>query len=384
MLGKWTRLLAGCAILIGGLYIGVEQFGRGGGANEANAQQDSGALIALASRQSKPLELAAVEVFKVELTSMAERFRVSGELQPVNRIILRSKTAGTVTEVTGRAGQQVKAGDVLVRFDTEELLSALVQHNSNLDGARAQLLLAEQTLAKAEQLTQRGITSRATLEKAHSGALAARANVQGLSAQIDIAQSALRNAEIRAPFDGIIADRTIEPGAAAAANAELMTVVDTSVLEAQVLVSTRDVTRLLAGQIAELHIDGLEGQVVVGAVDRINPVANEGSRFVPVYVRLENPGGRLWGGMFATGSILVRERKDILVLPATSLREDEQGAFVLKLDDGKLVRQAVAVASRWNEGASVEVAGVSVGDLIVTSPLPEFKPGATAVVARAG
>jgi RND family efflux transporter MFP subunit len=321
---------------------------------------------------------------KVEPTSMAERLRVSGELQPINRVVLTAKAAGTITEVNALVGQPVRAGDVLVRFDTEELTAAVAQHTSNLDGARAELLLAEQTLAKAEKLSQRGIVSRATLEKALSEVLAARANVQGLSARIDIAQSALRNAEIKAPFDGIIANRAVEPGAAAAANAELMTIVDTSVLEAQVLVATRDITRLEIDQIAELHIDGLEGQVVTGTVDRINPVANEGSRFVPVYVRLENPEGRLWGGMFATGSILVRESRDILVLPATSLREDDQGEFVLKLDGGKLVRQAVAVASRWNGGTSVEVAGVSVGDVIVTSPLPEFRPGATVVVAQAG
>ncbi len=315
---------------------------------------------------------------------MAERFRVSGELRPINRVVLKAKAAGTITGVNARAGQEVKAGDVLIRFETEELRSALTQHNSNLDAARAQLLFTEQTRDKTEQLVQRGFATRAALEKAHSEVLSARANVQGLSAQIDIAQTALRNAEIKAPFDGVVAKRAVEPGAAASANAELMTVIDTSVLEAEVLVSTRDITRLKIGQIAELHIDGLEGQVVSGMVDRINPVANEGSRFVPVYVHLENPEGRLWGGMFATGAILVRESKDILVLPSTALRKDEDGEFVLKLDDGKLVRQAVTVRSRWDGGRNLEVTGIRRGDVIVTSPLPEFRPGAAAVVARAG
>ena len=236
---------------------------------------------------------------------------------------------------------------------------------------------------KTEQLVRRGFATRAALEKAHSEVLSARANVQGLSAQIDMAQTALRNAEIKAPFDGIVAKRAVEPGAAASADAELMTVVDTSVLEAEVLVSTRDVTRLELGQAAELQIDGLEGRPVVGRIERINPAANAGSRFVPVYIRLENPGDRLWGGMFATGSILVRASRDILVLPSTALRKDEAGAFVLKLDDGKLVRQSVTVRSRWNGGSHLEVTGVRRGDVIVTSPLPDFRPGVSAVVAQA-
>ena len=176
----------------------------------------------------------------------------------------------------------------------------------------------------------------------------------------------------------------VDPGAAIAASTELMTVVDMSALEAEMLVSTRDVSRLRLGNTAELHIDGLDGQLVTGRVDRINPVANDGSRFVPVYIRLENPQGSLWGGMFATGTILVRESKDTLVLPATSLREDDQGEFVLKLDDGRLVRQAVTVRSSWDGGSNLELVGLRRGDVIVTSPLAEFRPGIAVIVAEAG
>jgi multidrug efflux pump subunit AcrA (membrane-fusion protein) len=85
--------------------------------------------------------------------------------------------------------------------------------------------------------------------------------------------------------------------------------------------------------------------------------------------------------MFATGDILVRESKDILVVPATSLREDDSGDFVLKLDGGRLVRQSVKVKSRWNGGADIEIGdGVGIGDIVVTSPLPELKPGMAAIV----
>lgn len=384
MASKWTKRLGAGAFLIGGLYIGLLYFDVRVGTLDASARQSSGALAALASAEPKPLELAAVEVVRIQPTSMAERFRVSGEVRPVNRVVLRSKAAGTVTEVNVLAGQQVSASEVLVRFETEDLTATLAQFTSNLEGAKAELLRAEQVLARVDQLAQKNISSRDQLEKAHSDVAAARAKAQGLSAQIDIAHTALRNAQIAAPFSGVVAKRTVDPGAAVAANAELITVVDTSVLEAEMLVSTRDVTRLQPGNTAELQIDGLDGQVVTGTVDRINPVANEGSRFVPVYVRLKNPEGRLWGGMFATGSILVRERKDILVLPATSLREDEKGEFVLKLEGGKLVRQSVAVRSRWNGGSDLELSGIRSGDVVVTSPLREFRPGVAAVVAQAG
>ncbi|MFD2238153.1 efflux RND transporter periplasmic adaptor subunit [Aureimonas populi] len=384
MARKWTGRLVAIAVLIGGAYAGLVRFDPGGAAVEANARQASVAPVPLPDPVPRPLELAAIEVVEVAPAQMAERLRVSGELRPVNRVVLRSKAAGTVLEVKVRAGQSVEAGDVLVRFETQDLQAALAQHTSNMEGARAELLQAERTRGRVEELARRNISSAEQLDRALSDVSAARAKVQGLSAQIDIARSALANAEIRAPFDGVVSHRAVDPGAATAANADLLTLVDVSVLEAEMLVSTRDVARLRVGHTAELEIDGLEGGTVAGTVDRINPVANEGSRFVPVFVRLANPQGRLWGGMFATGSILVRQSRDALVLPATSLREDEGGAFVLKLEEGRLVRQAVAVRARWDGGARLEVEGVLAGDVVVTAPLPELRPGAAAILARAG
>jgi len=382
---KWTKWLVVSGLVAGGTYAGVTHFDLAPGMAGAGARQEAAETIpAPDDRSARPLELSPVEITRVEPTAMAERLRVSGELRPVHQVALKAKVGGTVTEVNARPGQSVKAGDVLVRFETEDLQSALVQRNANLDAAQAQLEFARQTLEKTEPLFRRGYATRTALEKAQSDVAAAEANVQALAAETNTARTALRNAEILAPFDGIVASRSVEPGAPAAANADLLTIVDTSVLEAEVLVSTRDIARLSVGQTAELQIDGLEGRTVTGTVDRINPVANEGSRFVPVYLRLENTDGRLWSGMFATGSVLVREAKDALVLPATSLREDTDGEFVLKLEDNRLVRQPVTVSSRWNAGNTVEISdGVMPGDTIVTAPLPELKPETMAVVSQA-
>jgi multidrug efflux pump subunit AcrA (membrane-fusion protein) len=122
----------------------------------------------------------------------------------------------------------------------------------------------------------------------------------------------------------------------------------------------------------------------VGTVDRINPVANEGSRFIPVHIRLDNLDGRLWGGMFATGSILVREGAGLVALPATAIREDAEGRFVLKLEDGKLVRQPVESGPSWSGGRLVEILnGVAAGDTIVSAPLTELQPDAAVVVSEA-
>jgi multidrug efflux pump subunit AcrA (membrane-fusion protein) len=80
--------------------------------------------------------------------------------------------------------------------------------------------------------------------------------------------------------------------------------------------------------------------------------------------------------MFATGSILLREKADAIVVPAVSMRSDGMGDYVLKLQDGQLLRQAVTISSTWSGGKIVEIGtGLEAGETIITAPLSELRPG---------
>ncbi len=151
-----------------------------------------------------PFELTEQETAKIGIRSMAERLSISGELQPISRVVIRAREAGKILEMTVREGQPVKAGDLLARFETDELQSTLLLRQSDRNAAEAELTLAMQALARTEQLAAKNIASAEQLDKAKSDVAVKTARVQSLSAQVDIARLALRNAEIRAPFDGTV------------------------------------------------------------------------------------------------------------------------------------------------------------------------------------
>ncbi|MCZ7929844.1 efflux RND transporter periplasmic adaptor subunit [Agrobacterium pusense] len=370
--------LAGCVLVVTAL-------GPVRGSEDANERVKGVVAAATMSPAGIPFELTDQETAKIGTRSMAERLSISGELQPISRVVIRAREAGKILEMTVREGQPVKAGDLLARFETDELQSTLLLRQSDRNAAEAELTLAMQALARTEQLAAKNIASAEQLDKAKSDVVVKTARVQSLSAQVDIARLALRNAEIRAPFDGTVTRRVAETGSRISADGELLTLVDSSMLEAKVLVATRDVPRIALGQTADLEIDGLSGDAVRSTVDRINPLAEEGTRFVAVYLRLANRDGRLWGGMFASGSILLREKNDALVVPAIALRKDETGYHVLKVLNGHLRRQAVALGARWNGGSSVEIAaGLNGGETILTAPLPELQPDMAVTIDRAG
>lgn len=385
----WVKRTIKAGIALAGCVLVVTALDPARGSVDANERVKGivNGLVetALMSPAVTPFELTVAETAKIGTRAMVERLGISGELQPITRVVIRAREAGKIVEMNIRDGDAVQAGKLLVRFETDELQSTLLLRQSDRDAAEAELMLAMQALTRTEQLALKNIASAEQLDKAKSDVAVKTARLQSLSAQADIARLALRNAEIRAPFSGSVTRRLAEAGSRVGADGELLTLVDTSVLEAKVLVATRDIPRVALGQTAELEIDGLGGQIVKGTVDRISPVAEDGTRFVAVYLRLANRDGRLWGGMFASGSILLREKNDALVVPAIALRKDETGYHVLKVEDGHLRRQTVALGARWNDGSLVEIAaGLKDGETILTAPLPELGPDMAVTVDKAG
>ncbi|WP_338808856.1 efflux RND transporter periplasmic adaptor subunit [Agrobacterium leguminum] len=385
----WVKRTIKAGIALAGCVLVVTALDPARGSVDANERVKGivNGLVETAamSPAGTPFELTATETAKIGTRPMVERLGISGELQPITRVVIRAREAGKIVEMNVRDGDAVQAGELLVRFETDELQSTLLLRQSDRDAAEAELMLAMQALTRTEQLALKNIASAEQLDKAKSDVAVKTARLQSLSAQADIARLALRNAEIRAPFGGTVTRRLAEAGSRVGADGELLTLVDTSVLEAKVLVATRDVPRVALGQTAELEIDGLGGQIVKGTVDRISPVAEDGTRFVAVYLRLANRDGRLWGGMFASGSILLREKNDALVVPAIALRKDETGYHVLKVLDGHLRRQTVTVGARWNGGSLIEIAaGLKDGETILTAPLPELRPDMAVTVDKAG
>lgn len=380
---KWTARFAKIGALLGGCTLAFMYLDPSRGAVDANERLKE--IVESSTVISKPFELTLAEVTRVEPASMVERLRVSGEVQPVNRVVLRAKAGGKIRDVGALEGERVRAGDVLVRFETGDLRSTLLQRESDRDAAEAELALAIKTLSRTEQLAAKNIASKEDLEQARGDLAGKTSRVRSLSAQVDIARTALRDADITAPFDGVVASRTVDAGTSVGADAELLTIVHPDVMEAKVLVSTRDIARVAEGQTAKLTIDGLEEQVIEGTVARINPIAESGTRFVPVYLRLPNHDGKLWGGMFATGSIIVNEKDGALVVPALSLRKDDAGDYVLKLKHGYLTRQPVTIGQGWDGDQMVEIAdGIADGDTVLTAPLPELKPDVAVILNEAG
>ncbi|MBA4492406.1 efflux RND transporter periplasmic adaptor subunit [Paracoccus sp. S1E-3] len=366
------------ALLLGGAVLaGVVLYG----------DQDEVAIepASVAAQPAAPAarELAAVDLFTVAPKTLRDLVNVSGELREVDRAVVKARVSGSVTAVLVRPGQAVQQGDVLLRFDREDLAAELRKAEAQLSATEARNLQAEQNLSKSRALRDRRVASLSALENAENEAASAQADVTAAEAQVETARNALTHAEVRAPMAGTVATRSVEIGETVANGSDLMTIVDSTAFEAEVLVATRDVTRLAVGQKAELTIDGLPGRSLTAEVQLISPAANEGTRFVPVFLRLDPTDARLFGGMFASGTITVREKPDAIAIPDSAQRRDSDQPYVLIVTDGRLQRRDIAIGDSW--GREIEVTeGLSGGDSVLRAPIAGLVEGAQVSAPKLG
>ncbi|HYD64121.1 efflux RND transporter periplasmic adaptor subunit [Azospirillum sp.] len=329
----------------------------------------------------RPIELAPVEVTTVMPRTLTAGVRLTGSVKPLEQSTVKAEVAAKLTEVLVREGQTVKRGDVLARFDRVELAAKLAEKESNLEGAKAQLVLAEKTRAKNLALRRSDIVAETTLDQAQSTFQFQQAQVAALTAQVELAREALRDAVVTAPIDGTVSERTVTPGETLAVNAKMFTLVDLRTVEVEAVVPADEVARLKPGQTATFRVDGFGEREFRGTIARINPMTQAGSRAIPVYVGVDNADGSLRGGMFANGEAVVAEAAGAIALPPTALRKDDDGDFVLAVADGQLVRRKVVRGSAWARGDLVQVDGLNPGEVVVTGPLPGLKAGTAVTVA---
>jgi RND family efflux transporter MFP subunit len=339
---------------------------------EANAKAAADARAARAAI----IQLAPFEVTTVEPATLVETLKITGSLAPARQVHLSSEVTARVVSVAAREGDTVHTGDVLVRFDAQALDIQLDQARANAEATRIQLDQARTDFERTQDLVGRGLSATNTLTAARSALDQITATLAAQEAQVASAQRSRDNALVRAPFGGVVASRSVDPGEFVATGSALMTLVDLTSLEVEANAPVAYAPDLAPGLGVDLSVEGFGERVFKGTVERLNPVALEGSRMLPVYVSLDNESGELRGGMFASGRIVLEARVDGLGVPAGALRNDAEGAHVLVVVDSRAERRSVDVARSWDGGAVLEiVAGLEPGDVVVSEPLPELRPG---------
>lgn len=370
---RWTLALLVLALL--GMLLARTLGGRGAGGEAAPPAAPASA----ASAALQAIELAPVDVASAADALLTQTLAVSGTLRAVRTAVVKARVAAEVRTLDVREGDRVAAGQLLGRLDATEYDWRLRQAEDQARSAEAQLEIATRTLDNNKALVAQGFISKNALETSVSSEAGARAALQAARAAAELARKAVRDAEIRAPIAGLVAQRFVQPGERVAVDTRLLEIVDLARIELEAAVAPADVLALRVGQTARVAIDGL-AEPVAARVARIAPSAQSGTRSVLAYLELA-PQPALRQGLFARATVEMAARR-ALVVPASAVRLDQARPYVLALEQGRAVERPVELGARGEaqfdgrRESAVEIAsGLAAGATVLRATVGSLRAG---------
>jgi len=198
-------------------------------------------------------------------------------------------------------------------------------------------------------------------------------------AEYEIARKQLADASVRAPFDGAVQSRPANLGEYVAAGTPIVTLVKSNPLRLRLEVPERDSMMVRHGQLVQLRVEG-DTNVYPGNIARLSPALSEQDRMLLVEADVPNPG-TLRPGLFASASIIVKDREEVLTIPTNAVVTFAGIEKVVVIQDGKALEKDVTTGRR--RGDRVEIlSGLGLGESVVLDPAG-LRTGQPVVVSEA-
>ena len=302
----------------------------------------------------------------VEVTSQPLIEQAVGTLRAKVETVISPLISATISSIAVWAGDEVRAGDVLVTLDARELKARVDQAHQAVVAAGARLAQTEKDLARVQRIMKAdpGAVSKAERDRLQTALSTARAQRVRSQRQKDEAQTALSYSKLTAPIAGRIVERLADPGDTARPGEPLLRMYDPVTLRLEASVRESVASKLVKGQSLVAEIDALKKRYPV-VVDEIVPSADPGSRSFLVKVSLTDGTG-LYPGMFGRLMIPIGQI-DKVFIPLEALTRVGQLDFVVVKTQQGAVRRYVRLGER-NPDAGVEIiSGLAAGDQIIIS-----------------
>jgi HlyD family secretion protein len=254
-----------------------------------------------------------------------------------------------------------------------ELVERRTISDKLVDETRDQFRAAQSALGEA---AARIDSARSALEESEANAIKAEADETAAQARLRVARADLARtrvmleyAEIRAPYPAVVTQRNVHTGhfvqPAGSDNARpLVVVARNDVMRIAIDVPEVEAPLVEPGDAATIRVQSLRGRRWEGTVARTSWALDPGNRTLRVEIDVENEDGGLRPGMYARANILLAERPDALVLPATALVRDGDLTFCCAVEEGRIVRRPIEIGLRTREEAEI-LSGLSGEETIV-------------------
>jgi membrane fusion protein (multidrug efflux system) len=315
---------------------------------------------------------------------------LTAELRPFQSVELVARIAGYLDRVDVDRGSVVKKGQQLASIQAPELASRLLEAQARVLSVQAQTAEARARLAAAQSTANRlKLASQTPGAVAANEVALAEESVRASQAAVDALVALKRSADanvlevedmrsflqVKAPFDGVVSERSMHPGALVGPNlGPMLRMEQLSRLRVEVAVPEAFVSTVKPGQVVSFSVSAYPGETFKGSVARLSRVMDPKTRTMPVELEFANPGGRLSPGMYTEVKWPAKAGAVTMLVPATAVTSNTERSFVIRIEAG--VARYVNVKKGPSQGELVEVSGpLAVGDLVIQRATDEIREG---------
>lgn len=353
-------------------------------------------------------------------TTHAQRIAIQREVDLAGSLIspdqakVSSEVAGVVRQVLVELGQEVRAGQIVVKLDTRELELALQRAESQLkqteaqfgiDGVRlkepppdeqissVRLAIANRDdalaqLRRAQRLRNQNLLPQADLDTAETRVKVTEANyqaaleaVQSLKATlqerrhaVELAQKKLGDTDIRASVSGQVAERLVQQGEYIRENTPVISIVQMNPLKVKTAIQERYAGIVRAGLPVEFAVESAPGQKFHGRIANVSPSVDQGTRTFTVEILVDNSDRKLKPGFFAKGVIYTHSDENVLAIPENAISTLAGVSNVYIIENGKARQQMISLGTRVGNLYEI-VSGLKGDEVLATSNLTLLATG---------
>ena len=302
------------------------------------------------------------EVKAARVDTVIDAITATGQIEALQAVELRPEVDGRLIEILVREGAEVANGAALFKVDDAELKAQVARAEADRD-------LAEQALARTNQLLSEKAAATADVERAEATARGARAALELLTVR-------LKRTVVRAPFAGVAGARFVSVGDYVNNTSRLITLQTVNPQRAAFQVPERYAERLKLGQKVEFKVAALESRIFLGTVDFVDPRVQLPARTITVKALVANPTRVLQAGMFIEARLETTRRNQAVVVPEEAVLQLPTGNVIWVIEGDKPIRRPVELGVR--EPGQVEILkGIAAGEMVVVGGAERLNPQST-------
>lgn len=362
----------------------------------ANARAYQMAIVALllnaCSGKAPPPADVSVPVSTVAVTkkTMPELINAIGTVEAINSVSLKSLVDGQLLETRVKDGDEVKAGQLLLKIDPRPAQAALAQAQAALAKDVAARDLAHAQVERYQPVANKGFISADQMQQYLTAYTAAAASVKVDQANVEAAKLTLGYTDIFAPISGRIGRLLVQPGNLVKANDTnpLLVLNQISPIFVNFAIPGSLVDRVRAAHAQKPLVVQASGNAMTsmqnGELAFVDNAVDPTTNTVKLRANFANVDQQLWPGQFVTIALTLGNDVDSVVVPDAAVKAGPNGSYVFVIKSDNRAEQRTVTVSRTVEGEAVIAKGLNVGENVVTDGQSRLVDGTKVRLANAG